>query len=433
MRKKGDFFSHGVWRIRVHGLSRTKALGIRFLRIFALVAEGFTKSQVQVGASSLTFYSLLSTVPILTFFFGVARGFLLQQVFQEWLVRSFDEQKTIVDRLAVFAKDSLAQGNEGVIMGTGLLLLIWAGVRILTHLELALNRIWEVNRGRTFARRFSDYMALFFICPIFVLVSVSLTAYFSTSLADFEGQNFFYDILALLLNLIPLLLLWMLFTFIYIFIPNIRVNFMAAFWAGLVTSIIYQVVQWGYIHFQVGVSSYNAIYGTLAALPLFLIWLYISWLIVLMGAKMTFAFQNVNAYEFMKADVHLSHYFRHILCLRITQLVVKRFDRGLPPPSSIELSNELVIPLPLVNRLAYHLMESGVLAEVRAGHLQSGGFQPAISIERLTIKDVLDMISHKGEEIPLPEGDEVEKILEYFDTEDKIRGSKANLLLKDIG
>ncbi len=418
--------------MRAEELSRPKALGIRILRIISLIVEGFTKSQVQLGASSLTFYSLLSTVPLLTFFFGIARLFLFQQIFQNWLIHSFDEQKVVVERLSYFAKEFLSQGNDGLLITTGLFLILWAGVRILTNLELALNSIWEVKRGRTFARRFSDYMALLFICPIFIIVSIILTAYFTTTVVDLEMHNLFVRSLASLLHLIPLLLLWVLFTFIYIFIPNIRVSFMAAFWAGLITSIIYQFVQWGYIYFQVGVTTYNTIYGTLAALPLFLIWLYISWLIVLTGAKMTFAFQNVNAYEFMTEDVHLSHHFRHILCLRITHLVVKRFDQNFPPPTVIELTNELIIPLPLVNRLTYHLIESGVLVEIRRGHLQSGGFQPALNIERLTIKDVLDMISHKGEEIPLPEGDAVEKILAFFDAENGVRASTANLRIKDI-
>ena len=433
MKKKGDFFSHGVWRIRTEELSRTKALGIRLLRVFILIGEGFTKSQVQVGASSLTFYSLLSTVPLLTFFFGLARGFLLQKFFRKWLIHTFDEQQAVVGKLADFAEQSLSQGGEGVILGTGLLLLLWAGYRVLSHLELTMNRIWEVKGARSFARRFSDYMALFFICPIFVLVSVSLTAYFSTEIHTLAESQSIFRLVVPLLNLIPFVLLWILFTFLYIFVPSVRVNFMAAFWAGFITSAIYQMIQWGYIYFQVGVASYSAVYGTLAALPLFLIWLYISWLIVLMGAKMTFAFQNVNAYEFITKDVHLSHHFRHILCLRITQMVVSRFEQGKPPPTAIELSNALIIPLPLVNRLTLHLIDSNVLSDVRRGRGQTYGFQPATSTEKLTIKDVLDMISRKGEEIPLPEGDDVERILEYFDAEDAIRESPANLKIRDIG
>ncbi|MCP5469857.1 MAG: YihY/virulence factor BrkB family protein [Chlamydiales bacterium] len=423
MSKKERFFSHGVWRIRTEDLSKPKALGIRLLRILLLIGEGFTKSQVQVGAASLTFYSLLSTVPILTFFFGLARGFLLEKPFREWLIQRFDEQKVIVGQIAQLAQQSIAQGKEGVIIGSGLVLLLWAGIRILNHLEIAMNNIWEMRSGRSFARRFSDYLALFFICPIFVLISMSLTAFFTGS------TDPILQFLSPLLNLIPVLLLWVLFTFIYIFIPNVRVNFMSAFWAGMITAIIYQLVQWFYIYFQVGASHYSAVFGTLAALPLFLVWLYVSWIIVLMGAKITFAFQNVSAYEFMTEDIHLSHHFRHVLALRITHLCVKRFMKEEAPPTYVEISNLLAIPLPLVSRLVRHLLDSGVLVEVRR---RDPGFQPAKNIENLTIKSVLDMISFKGEEIPLPEGDDVEKILEYFDAEAKMSESPANLKLKDF-
>ena len=432
MRKKGDFFKHGVWRIRTQDLSRSKALGIRILRIFVLIGEGFTKSQVQIGASSLTFYSLLATVPILTFFFGLARGFLLEKVFKHWLSRQLEGQATVIDKLITFAQNTLSQGGETVLLGSGLALLLWSGIRILTHLELSINHIWEAKSRRTLARRFSDYMALFFICPIFVLVSISFTAYFSSEVAALAKTDAFIRFLSPLLSLVPFVLLWILFTFIYIFIPGVRVNFMAAFWGGFVTSIIYQVVQWIYIYFQVGVTTYNAVFGTLAALPLFLIWLYVSWIIVLLGAKMTFAFQNVNAFEFMVHDVHLSHHFRHILCLRITHMVFRRFKEAKPPPTATELANSLSIPLLLVTRLIYHLIESGVLSEVQGEKGQPCGYQPARSIEELTIKDILDMISHKGEEIPLPEGDDVEKILDFFDAQEKVRSSPANLKIKDF-
>ncbi|MFN0065825.1 MAG: YihY/virulence factor BrkB family protein [Chlamydiales bacterium] len=438
MGQKGHFFKHGVWRIRVHELKRSHAFWVRILRVLVLIGQGFTKSQVQIGASSLTFYSILSAVPLIAFFMGLAQGFLLKQTFQDWLLSRFDDQKEVVDKLIELGQASLQEAHRGVIIGVGAFVILWAGIRILIHLEIAMNRIWEVKQTRNLARRFSDYMALLFICPVFVMVTMSLTAYFSGSTVNLAGEStvmrYLEIVLLSLLNLIPVVFGSILFTFIYIFIPNTRVSFLPALWAGVLTAVIYQLVQWAYIYFQLGVMRYSQIYGALAALPLFIIWLYLSWIVLLLGAKMSFAFQNVTAYEFMTEDIHLSNFFRQLLCLRIAHLTVKKFQNEENPPTMIEISNLLSIPLPLTAKLLHNLTDAKVLAEVKLHKKQQHtGFQPARSIDQLTIKRVIDMISHKGEEIPLPDSDDVEKILDSFDDFSAlIDKSDKNYLLKDI-
>jgi membrane protein len=425
-----------IWRTDLEGLSRLKANWIRFLRVVILISQGFTKRQIQQGASGLTYYSLLGLVPILAMLIGIARGFGLEEALKNWLSRQFVEQKIVIDRIFQFADSSLKTAHQGVIAGIGILLLLWAGIKIFMYIEANLNTIWEVKGERSFARRFTDYLAMILLCPLIILLSSGMTVYLSATVAAFTEGGFLEHVgayLIPLLNLIPFLLTCLLFTFLYIFLPNTHVRFLPALWAGIIAGCMYQIVQWAYLYFQIGVTSYNAIYGTFAALPLLLIWIHLSWVIILMGAKISFALQNVNAFDFLSEDVLLSHRFRMILALRISHYSIKNFLNEQPSPSAIEISNKLSIPLPLTGHLLYQLVDAGVLSEVKREKDEEVGFQPARNLDKLSIKSIIDMINARGEEIQLPSSPEIELILKSLEKFDQaVERSDGNILLKDI-
>lgn len=417
-------------------LPKWKAYWYRFLRIILLTNRGFTKSQIQQGASSLTYYSLLAIVPIIALLIGVARGFAFEQTLEGWLLYQFSDQQQVIRQIFSFATESLEEANGGLITGIGLAILIWSAIKILTNIEFVMNQIWEVQKGRSLAKQFTDYMAMLFLAPIIIFLVSGLTGYVSallTALSKGKVLAEFVPLLIPLLSLITFLLTALLFTFLYIFIPNTRVRFIPAIIAGIFTAIAYQILQWVYFYFQIGVSSYNAIYGTFAAFPLFLIWLHLSWVIILLGAKVCFSLQNVDAYEFISEDVHLSHKFRMICSLRIVHLCIKSFIQERPPPAIIEISNTLSIPLLLTSQLVYQLVAANVLIEVKRERDQEASYQPARSVERLTIMRVIDMINEHGESVPLPPSKDLSLILKSLQKfSAAIEKSDANILLRDI-
>lgn len=431
-----EYLTKDIWRVDLSSVSKGRALWIRFLRTLILISQGFTKSQIQQGASTLTYYSLLGLVPFIALLLGISRGFNIEGALKEWILKRFIEQKEVMLQLFDFAESSLKTAHQGIIAGAGILLLLWAGIKIFLYIETVMNTIWEVSEGRKFARRFTDYLAMMFLCPLFIFLASGITVYLSGSVATLTEETIFSTISPLLfsfLNLIPVVLTCLLFTFLYIFMPNTHVRFFPALWAGLIAGSLYQIIQWVYLYFQIGVSSYNAIYGTFAALPLFLIWIHLSWVIILLGAKMTFAFQNVHAFDFLSEDVPLSNRFRTLLSLRITHLIVKDFCNVIPPPSPIEISNKLSIPLPLVGHLLHELTTAGVLSEVKRDTDEDSGYQPARNVDQLTIKSVIDMINTRGEEILLPSSPELELILNSLDKFDcEMSKSDGNVLLKNI-
>ncbi len=182
--------------------------------------------------------------------------------------------------------------QSGVITGIGIVLLIWSVVKMLSSTELAMNRIWGVKKGRSLVKKFTDYMSILFIAPILVILISSMNVFMMSSLQAYamdEGiLSYASAALKAILTILPYVLVWFLFVFLYMFMPTTPVRFKYALVAGIIAGTIFQVVQWFYIRFQVGVSSYNAIYGGLAALPLLLVWLQLSWSIVLWGTELCY-------------------------------------------------------------------------------------------------------------------------------------------------
>ncbi|MCH9626253.1 MAG: hypothetical protein S4CHLAM123_14490 [Chlamydiales bacterium] len=431
------YLKQDIWKVEVDQLPKLKAFWIRFLRVVFLTSKGFSKSQIQHGASSLTYYSLLAFVPVIALLIGIARGFQFEKTFENWLIKQFSEQKIVIEKLFDFADTSLKQAQGGFIAAIGISLFLWAAIKILLNIEFVMNQIWEIKKGRTLTKQFTDYLAMIFLAPLVIFAASGLPSIFSAILSNLSQGDAVLEkissILVPVLDIIPFFLVCLLFTFLYIFIPNTKVRFVPALIAGVVTGIIYQIVQWLYLYFQIGVTKYNAVYGTFAALPLFLIWLHLSWLIILMGAKISFSIQNMDSYGFLVDTVQLNHKFRVICSLRISHLCIKKFSNAEMPPTSIEISKILSLPKLLTDQLIYKLVASKVLTEVKRKKHSELCFQPSRSIDQLTIKKVIDMIEVDGESIPPPPSHEVNMILkslEGFNT--LVEKSEDNILLKNI-
>jgi membrane protein len=216
--------------------------------------------------------------------------------------------------------------------------------------------------------------------------------------------------------------------------PNTKVSFKSAFIAGIISGTVFVFVQWAYIYFQVGVSKYNAVYGSFAALPLFLIWLQMSWLIVLFGAEISFAVQNVEKYEF-EPDMHnLSTFSWRVLTLMVTHLLVKNFSTGEKAMTASEISKKLEIPIRSVRDIIYKLIDSGIISEINTQYEKENAYQPAQDINNLSVSYVLNAIDHNGTDkilaIASTEKDQIIKLLNDFDI--VIQNTKGTLLLKDI-
>jgi membrane protein len=228
--------------------------------------------------------------------------------------------------------------------------------------------------------------------------------------------------------------IWVVFTFIFAFMPNTKVRFKSALIGGITAGTIFQIIQWVYINFQIGVAKYGAIYGSFAALPLFLIWLQMSWLIVLFGAEVSFAHQNVETYEFEPDCLSVSKSFKKLLSLLIVHRLVRKFCNGEKPSDASGLSHELEMPVRLVRQILYELSTSGVLSEVRNSKDKEFAYQPAVDLEKITVKFVIDQLERQGtSNIPVAKLSELDKLSNCLrQLGEVIETSPANALLKNI-
>jgi membrane protein len=269
-------------------------------------------------------------------------------------------------------------------------------------------------------------------------VSSSATVFITSQITQLTNQikllGMISPLIFLSFKLIPYVLIWILFSVIYILMPNTKVNLKAGIVSGIIAGTIFQLVQWAYISFQVGTARYNAIYGSFAALPLFLLWVQISWWVVLFGAELSFASQNVGTYEYEPDSSEISHAFKKLLTLRVAHLLIRNFSRCESPLTDLQISMRLEMPIRLLHQILYDLVESGLFVETRTGDENIFGYQPACDINKLTINSIVEAIEHHGAEgIPIAQTEALTALsdsLKQFSQE--MGNSPANKLLKDI-
>jgi len=435
-----EFITTDIWRVRLEDLPFGKSFLIKQLRIIILTLRGFDEDKCFFRASSLTFYTLLSIVPVAAMLFGIAKGFGFERILRKELFERFpgEAQQEVMVKVIEFAESMLEATKGGLIAGIGLVVLFWSVIKVLSYIESSLNDIWKIKEDRTWGRKFSDYLAVMIISPLLIIVSSSATVFITSQITQLTNQIKLLGMLSPLIflsfKLTPYVLIWILFTVIYVLMPNTKVNLKAGIVAGIIAGTIFQIVQWGYISFQVGTAKYNAIYGSFAALPLFLMWVQISWWVVLFGAELSFASQNVATYDFEPDSNKISIAFKKVLTLQISHLLIKNFEKGDRPLTDTEISNLLKIPIRLVHSILYDLVESRVVAETRTTEDQKFGYQPARDINTLTIKFVVDAIEQNGtNSIPVARNEEfgaLSAAIEKF--REDMEASPANKLLKDI-
>jgi membrane protein len=433
-----EFLKRDIWRIRISKVPRKRFFLIKNIRIALLALRGFNEDKCSLRSSALTFYTLLSIVPIFAMAFGIAKGFGFEKMLEQHILEKFPTQNDVIVNIINFANSMLQQTSGGAIAGIGIAVLFWAVIKLLTNIEKSFNDIWGLKKMRDFGRRMSDYLSITLVCPVFLMLASGLTVFIRSQAIMLTEKISFLGALSplvsILLELIPYLVMWAIFTFIYVFMPNTKVNLRSGIVAGIFAGIMYQIVQLIYFNFQVGVARYNAIYGSFAALPLFLVWLQLSWRILLFGAEISFAHQNVDTYEFEPDCFDIKDSFRKLLTLSVMNLLAKDFAKGARPLTASEISQKLEIPIRLLRDILSELLEAKIIAPVKTEEAKDLAYHPGSDINIMTIQYVLDRLDEKGSDnIPVTQTEELSKIeasLKSFG--DLIAKSPQNILLKDI-
>jgi membrane protein len=435
------FFKTGIWEIQLKNLSPIEAFSIKYLRIILLASRGFVRDNCQKTASVLTYYSLLNVVPVVAVAFAMAKGFGLEKLIEKQILEMAEKanwQADITTQIISFSHNLLNQAKGGLIAGVGIVLLLWTVISIMGKIEESLNEIWEIKKARTMIRKFSDYMAIMVLGPVLLIISSSATILVASQVKVIVDKiavlGVFSKVIFLLLNLLPYASIWVLFTMLYLIMPNTKIPMRSAILGGVAAGTIAQIIQWIYIKFQIGVASYGAIYGSFAALPLFLGMLQMSWMIVLFGAEIANANEHYETYGFHPDYSGMSASSKKILMLRIFHLLTKKFSLGEKPLSAHQIAHALEIPVRLVRQFLLELSDVGLVVETVKGIKGDVAFQPGRTIENITVKFALDEYEKYGTtKIPDYQSDESEKISRYLkDISETIEKSPANVRVKEI-
>ena len=338
------FTDTDVWLVEIDKLPRLKSIVYKQLQLILYVWREFWKDNSLLRASGLTYTTLLTLVPLLALMFALLKGLGVQKALEPFfLERLTGGSHPITERIMEYVSH-IHVGSLGTL---GITFLFLTMILVLTNVEMAFNQIWQVDRGRPWLRKCSDYLGLVVILPVAMFVSVSLMTFVKSHLVtqellsiDLLGRIYVY-----LLKIAPFFIMWLAFSFIYLFMPNTRVNPISASAGGIIGGTLWQFCQWAYIHYQFGFRTYGAIYGALSQLPMLLIWIFVSWIILLLGAEIAFAHQNLARFRLRQRWRAQPTVNRSYWGLQLLLLVCERFEAGEPPSTDMELAEELQIPV----------------------------------------------------------------------------------------
>ena len=367
-------------------------------RRLMLAVRFFTAKQVVSEASALTYSTLLAIVPILAVVFAVARGFGYNKYIELWFRDAFSSQPAVAETLIGFVNSYLIHTHSSIFLGVGLVVMLYTVLMLVMNIERVFNAIWQVKRQRSLFRTFTDYMAMLFMCPI-AIVLMSGVSFF---LANIAGLMPYVSVLTptvkLLINISPFIIMSLIFIGLYIFVPNTHVKFTHCIAPGILAGVAMQILQFAYINSQIWVSSYNAIYGSFAALPLFMLWIQISWTICLFGAELCYTSQNVDYYDLNTTTNDISHRYRLMLCALLLSSLCKRHDEGGQPYSANELRDKTSIPIRIVNDLLFKMQEAKLICELSCDEKgEQTRFLPAISGDKMSVGLMIDRLESVGQ------------------------------------
>lgn len=379
------YLDHDLWQGAETG-SALAAFGRRALQVAVIVSQGVARNQTMLRASALTYFTMLSLIPLLALAIGLVEVFgagdtLVRVVAQQIGAVSPEAGDRILEMVRRVDFRSLGAVGAATLFVTTVL--------ALSNVEKALNFIWGVERQRPLVRRFPDYLAVLVVAPLLLTVALSL----ATSLRSeaFLAQVLAHPALARLYELglhqAPTLLFWGAFSFLYWFLPNTTVRPVPALAGGALAAVLFSVVQSGYVAFQVGVARSNALFGSFAALPVLLVWIFLSWAIVLLGAELAFALQNRASFRQAREGEEPDPAEREAIGLALATRMARAFRDGVGGRTAEQLAAELDVPVRTVRALLGRLEAAGLVAP--RGDDKLDGYQLGRAAESIGVAEVL--------------------------------------------
>ena len=385
----GNFVRYDMWRRTTTELDTWyKRLGYQVIRTIVLVVRGFGSKNLNDTAKSLTFSLIFAVVPILAMIVAVAKGFGVVDIIEQQLNASFLGETGMVPTIMEMVERYLETTQGGLFIGIGILILLWAVYTFFQSVETAFNRIWNVKKPRSIVRQATTYIAIVVLIPVLIVCSAGITIFIHSMVGDLNGVRF-----------MQFVIVWMLFTVMYLTVPNTKVKLWSALIPGILMGTLFQLLQMLSVYLITFLSRTSIVYGAFATIPILMTWLQYTSLLILIGAQMSYAIQNNEEYEYEQDLNQMSRRYKDYIMLYLLSTIIARFENDEVPLTAHDLAVRDNLPIRLVNQLLGRLVETGILREV---YVEDEGeektYQPALDTHKISVGLVLDRTDAQGTE-----------------------------------
>ncbi len=392
------FLKVDIWHVKKEDVSPLAYFAIDVVKKLILAVRFFVNKGVLDTASALTYSTLLAIVPIVAVVFAIARGFGFNKYIEQWFLDTLSSQPQAAEIIVGFVNSYLVHARSGVILGIGMVFMLWTVLMLIHNIELAFNRIWQVQQQRSLIRTVTDYISFFFLAPIIIVLTSGISIFITTMAKQTEEYLLLGPVVRFLIGLMPYVIMSCVFIGLYVLMPNTRVRLKYAIVPGILAGVAMQMLQLFYIKGQILLSSYNAIYGSFAALPLFMLWVQFSWTICLFGAQLCYTNQNLEEFAFLAKTDDISHRYRLLLSAMLMNRICKRQENDQKPYTAFKLKMETGIPIRITNDLLNDLVDVKLLMRSGANDKDKDPvYYPALASEQLTLGTMIDRLEAIGQ------------------------------------
>ena len=424
-----EYCVNGVWA------DPRKTIKVRLIKTINLTTQAFLNRDLQIKSMAITYQTVFAMVPALALLLAISKGFGFQGIVEKELYTYFPSQSKALGAALGFVDSYLAEASSGVLVGVGIIVLLWTLISLLSNIEDAFNNIWDIKIGRNTIQKIKDYIAIFLLIPILMILSSGISIFMSTTVLAVMPFKFMTPMVNLLMELVPVVLTWGAFTLCFWLIPNTKVEFKFAAISGAFCAVAFEILQLLFLNGQIYVSKYNAIYGSFAFVPLMLIWLQLSWLLLLSGCGLTYSLQNVFSYNFFGNLSNVAEsYFRKVL-LVVAAVVYRRFHLGLPAPTHNSLSTTYGLPIRMVSNIAEKLKDAGLIQYNGASSDKvDPGLIPTTDTDGVMVKDVVTRVESAGMKDFIPEFNTTYQtaLSELTEISDRMYEAAGDRLIRDL-
>ena len=384
-------------------------LGYAIIRTIVLVARGFGSKNLNDKAKSLTYSLIFAVVPILAMVVAVAKGFGVVDVIEHQLNASFLGETNMVPTIMQMVDRYLSTAQGGMFVGIGLIVLLWAVYSFFQSVETAFNKIWNVQKSRSVLHQVTTYIAILVLIPVLIVCSAGISIFLHATMSGLLSEDgslheFIHNGGATTLQFG---ICWLLFTGMYIAIPNTKVHFLSALIPGVIMGSLFQVLQMLSVYLIAMLGRTSIVYGAFATIPILMTWLQYTSLLILIGAEMSYAIQNNEEFEYEADLKKMSRRYKDFIMLYLLSIIVRRFEADEAPLTAHELAIRDYLPIRLVNQLLGRMVETGILREVYVEGKEEKTYQPALDTHKITCGMVVERIESQGTELflqnPSPE------------------------------